>query len=199
MASDFLLKEYELSFTQLRYYDDRSSTLLTYLFSLTSAVATAQFAVYKLIGTPTQGFFQSQAFLSFLVFMATVLLFLGMLQNRLYFVYVARQINAIRGYMMQTEAGGFENNQMYTSTSFPALKPMSIHTIQLVGASMISAVFAGSSVYAAYPALGRPTNLVAVAWITVSVFLAEAIGGALYLAVFGKKSADKAVHGTENQ
>jgi len=34
-----------------------------------------------------------------------------MLQNRLYFVYIARQINAIRGYMMATEAGEFHNNQ----------------------------------------------------------------------------------------
>jgi hypothetical protein len=111
MASEYLLKEYELCFEQLRYYDDRHSSILTFLFSLTSAVAAAQFAVYKFAEGPTQGFFACQVFLSLLVFIATLLLYLAMLQNRLYFVYIARQINAIRGYMMATEAGEFHNNQ----------------------------------------------------------------------------------------
>jgi hypothetical protein len=68
----------------------------------------------------TGGFFRFAAILSGLVFIATLLLFLALLQNRLYFVYVARQLNAIRGYLMQVEAHDFKNNQMYTSTNFPA-------------------------------------------------------------------------------
>ncbi len=51
-----------------------------------------------------------------------VLLYLAMLQNRLYFVFVARQPNAIRGYLIKVAAEWFEKNQMYTSTNFPALK-----------------------------------------------------------------------------
>ncbi|HVO67537.1 MAG TPA: hypothetical protein VMT12_13755 [Syntrophales bacterium] len=45
MSNEYLMKEYELCFEQLRYYDDRNTNMLKYLFSLTSAVATAQFAV----------------------------------------------------------------------------------------------------------------------------------------------------------
>jgi hypothetical protein len=128
MAHEYLLKEYELCFEQLRFYDSRQESLLKYMFSLTSAVATAQFAIYQLLQGPTVGFFKCQALLSGLVFIATLLLFSAMLQNRLYFVYIARQLNAIRGYLMGAEAPEFKNNQLYTSTNFPALKPFSVHT-----------------------------------------------------------------------
>ena len=60
MGDNFLIKEYEICFEQLRYYDNRQSHLLQYLFTLSSAVATAQFAVYKFLKAPTQGFFGCQ-------------------------------------------------------------------------------------------------------------------------------------------
>ena len=97
MGSEYLLKEYELSFEQLRFYDQRQESTLKYIFSLTSAAATAEFAVYRLSKGPTGSFFEFQASLSGLVFVASLLLFMSMLQNRLYFVYVARQLNSIRG------------------------------------------------------------------------------------------------------
>lgn len=194
-TNEFLYKEYELCFEQLRFYDNRNSDLLKYLFTLTSAVATAQFAVYKFLKGPTHGFFACQAFLSIVVFIATLLLYLAMLQNRLYFVYIARQINAIRGYLMQTEAVSFKDNQLYTSTNFPALKPSSVHTFQLLGASFLSSLFAGVSVYALYPALGNSTYPYTSLFIFVLVWLAEVIGGILYLSRTGKKTSDDAIHG----
>ena len=51
------------------------------------------------------------------------------------------------GHLMEIAADGFGKNQLYTSTSFPALKPLSIHTFQLVGAALISSIFAGASAY----------------------------------------------------
>jgi hypothetical protein len=128
-ANQFLLKEYEMCFEQLRFYDSRSNDLLKYLFTLTSAVATALFAIYKLNQSFDDLFYALQAFLSVVVLIAALLLFLAMLQNRLYFVYTARQINAIRGYLLTTDSPQFKNNQLYTSTTFPALKPLSVHTI----------------------------------------------------------------------
>jgi hypothetical protein len=98
MANEYLLKEYELCFEQLRFYDTRQESLLKYLCSLTAAVATAQFAVYQLLHGATAEFLTCEGLLSGLVFTATALLYLAMLQNRLYFVFVARQLNAIRGY-----------------------------------------------------------------------------------------------------
>jgi len=194
MSNEYLMKEYELCFEQLRYYDDRNTNMLKYLFSLTSAVATAQFAVYKFLQGPSQGFFVCQVFLSSVVFVATLLLYLALLQNRLYFVYIARQLNAIRGYLMENEAPNFRNNQLYTSVDFPALKPGSVHTFQLLGAALLSSLFAGISAYSLYPSLGQAPCFATAFTTFILVLLAEIMGGVAYLAGAGKKSADQAIH-----
>jgi hypothetical protein len=194
MANEYLLKEYELCFEQLRFYDERHESILKYMFSLTSAVATAQFAVYQFLHGATVGFFGFEALLSGLVFIATLLMFMALLQNRLYFVYVARQLNAIRGYLMEVEADGFKNNQMYTSFDFPALKPLSVHTFTLIGAAMISSLFAGSSAYALSPALGGKACGALGVGTSLVVLVAEAAIGISYLSSSGRKTADEAVH-----
>jgi hypothetical protein len=194
MSNEYLIKEYELNYEQLRFYDERHSNTLKYLFSLTSAVATAQFAIYKLTQGFTNGFFLCQIFLSTVVFIATLLLYLSMVQNRLYFVYTARQLNAIRGYLMTTEASEFHNNQLYTSTDFPALKPSSVHTFQLLSAALISSIFAGISAYALGPTFGQAPCLCAALLTLVIVAIIEIAGGFIYLATNGKKSADHAIH-----
>lgn len=199
MSNDYLLKEYELCFEQLRYYDTRHTSILTYLFSLTSAVATAQFAVFKFLKEATSQFFVCQAFLCVVVFVATLLLFLAMLQNRLYFVYIARQLNSLRGYLMRTEADGFTENQLYTSTDFPALKPSSVHTFQLLGAALISSMFAGLSVYASIQALTKESSYGVAILAGLVIAVAEIGGGTKYLASAGKKSADHAVHGQNDK
>ena len=200
MGHEYLMKEYELCFEQLRFYDERHESILKYMFSLTSAVATAQFAVYQWLHGATTDFFLCQAFLSGLVFIATLLLALAMLQNRLYFVYIARQLNAIRGFLMEAEAGDFKNNQLYTSTDFPALKPFSVHTFQLLGAALISSLFAGlTSAYAIGAILDCKARAGAglVSW--VLVFAAEVVGGMKYLSSSDRKTADEAIHGKKSQ
>ena len=200
MANEYLLKEYDLNFEQLRYYDDRYNNTLKYLYTLSSAVVTALFAVYGLTKNFTQGFYGCQLFLSTVVFVATLLLYLTMIQNRLYFVFTARQLNAIRGYCMGKEAetaGGFKNNQLYTSTDFPALKPSSVHTFQLLGAALISSFFAGISAYALCPAFGQEPCTAAAILIFLVFAAIEIVGGFWYLVTNGKKSADQAIHGTK--
>lgn len=195
MPGDYLLKEYELNYAQLRYYDDRHTAALTYLFSLTSAVATAQFAVFKFLeGETSSIFYACQAFLAGVVFIATVLLYAAMLQNRIYFVFTARQLNAIRSHLMATAADGFANNQLYTSTSFPAFKLRSVHTFQLLGATLLSSLFAGVTVASVSLA---ESDSVAVWWavaIALAVLVAEAGTGVIYLLRSSAKSADEAVH-----
>lgn len=194
MASEFLHKEYQLCFEQLRFYDTRHSDLLKYSFTLTTSIAAAQFAVYKVLGAANYGFYASQAFLSTIVFVATLLLFLGMLQNRLYFVIVARQINAIRKYMLLTEAEGFKDNQLYISTNFPVLKISSIHTFQLIGTALISSLFAGSAVYGLGTVLNCQVSAELSGLVIFIVGAAEFVGGFLFLKAAGKKTADEAVH-----
>jgi len=194
MAHEYLLKEYELCFEQLRFYDKRQESILKYMLSLTSAIATAQFAVYQLLRGATASFFGCIAILSGLVFIASLLLFVAMLQNRLYFVYTARQLNAIRGYLMEVAAEGFTKNQLYTSTDFPALKPFSVHTFILLGTALISSLFAGASGYAVRPSFGcKPSLGIGVAAFLL-VLAAEVAGGMKYLSVSGRKTADEAIH-----
>ncbi len=195
MANEYLLKEYEICFDQLRFYDERHNNLLKYLFSLFSAVATAQFAVYKFLQGATVGFYGCQAFLSVTIFVATLLLYLSMLQNRLYFVYIARQINAIRGYLMESAAGDFRSNQLYTVTNFPAFKPSSVHTYQLLGAAFISAMFAGLAVFAIYPAFGESPCIIAAVIVFILVGATEIVGGIKYLTATGSRTADDSIHG----
>ncbi len=195
MSDNFLIKEYELCFEQLRFYDARQMNVLKYLFSLSSAVATAQFAVYKFLKAPTQGFFACQAFLGATVFAATLLLYLSMLQNRLYFVYIARQLNAIRGHFLKIQASDFQNNQLYTSTDFSALKLFSVHTFQLIGAAMISALFSGVAVFGIQNAYQNNSSITLSLIVFLFVLFIEIIGGMLYLYSSGRKSPDHSIHG----
>lgn len=195
MADKYLMKEYELCFEQLRFYDERHSSILKYIFSLTSAVATAQFAVFQFLKGTTAGFYGCQAFLSAIVFITTLLLYLSMLQNRLYFVYTARQLNAIRGFLMKTSAGAFKDNQLYTATDFPALKPSSVHTFQLLGAAFISSLFAGLAAFALSSAMGGKPCPISAGLVFIVVAAAEVIGGVHYLGDAKIKSSDTKIHG----
>jgi len=199
MSIEYLLKEYELSYKQLQYYDDRQNDLMKYTFTLTSSVATAQFAVFKFFNGVTKDFFTFQTTLSVIVFVSTLLLYLAMLQNRIYFVYMARQLNAIRGYLMATEAAGFHNNQLYTSTNFSPLKPSSVHTFQLLGVTFISSLFAGISAYAFSSALGNDCSIFIACIVAAVVEIAELLGGIIYLSSANKKTADHAVHGKSDK
>lgn len=194
MSNIFLHKEYELCFGQLRFYDERQTNLLKYLFTLTSTVSTAQFALYQIFNSPTHDFFLCLAFLSTVVVTGSLLIFLSMLQNRLYFVYMARQINAIRGHLLKHEAPMFKENQLYTKTDFSAIKPFSVHTYKLVGAALITALFAGSSSYAFFQLGGYCSPWFTVGILSLCVFLGLAICGYYYLKTQGANSADQAVH-----
>lgn len=194
MPSEFLLKEYDLCFEQLRFYDTRQEELLKYLFTLTSATATAQFAVLQFLGKPTMTFFAAQGFLFLVVFTASLLLYLMMLQNRLYFVFIARQINAIRKHMLQTDAAEFVENQLYTSTSFSAFKWSSVHSFQMLGAVMISSLFAAVSIFGILHVVNGSYVLLSTSLIWLVVIVTEVIGGAIYLKNASAKDADAAVH-----
>jgi hypothetical protein len=193
VANEYLFKEYELCFEQLRFYDARAESLLKYLCTLTSSITVALFAIYQIQNGPTFGFYQCMSFLCGLVSIATMLLVLAMLQNRLYFVYVARQLNAIRGYLMEVDAGGFRNNQMYTSTDFPALKPVSVHSIQLLFAVLMSSLFAGACEFGQIATSNSAHDPYLTMVVVIAVFLGEML--LCYLSLKqSKETADKAIH-----
>ena len=195
MNNEYLLKEYELCFEQLRYYDTRQDNILKFLFSMTSAVATAEFAVYKISQGLTSNFYSCHIFLSSIVFIATVLLYVSLLQNRLYFVYIARQLNAIRRFLMATEANEFKENQLYTATNISAIKPVSIHTLQFLGTALLSSMFGGVIYYSLYGDFWGEYKYIVAIVVTVFIVLIEIGGGYKYLIKSNTMSADEIIHG----
>jgi hypothetical protein len=209
MDNSFIEREYQECFNQLRYYDTRQETIAKYLITLTSSVAAIQLALLSFLPFPEKGllfyanlfgypervlFFAAQSFLSLLVFIGSVILFSMAIQNRLYFVFIVRQINAIRKYMLATQSPGFTNNQLYTSTSFSAFKLFSVHTLQIIGASIVSSLFAGITIFEISQTLNWPFALGISILAFCCVGAIEIIGGAIYLRSKSKESADKAIH-----
>lgn len=192
--NDFLYKEYELCFKQLQFYDERHLNLFKYLITIASSVPVAIFAIYKFFKEPNQEFFICQTFLLFVVFISSLILYLMMLQNRLYFVFTAKQINALRNYFLNNEATDFKDNQLYTSTDFPAIKPLSVHTFQLTSAVIISSFFISGSTFS-FCLIFCMSSLW---WLSIIIFVFVSIielgCGVLYLSTAGKKSADEAIH-----
>lgn len=196
---NFLLKEYELCFEQLRFYDNRSNDLLKYLFTLTTSVATAQFAIFKLTNSFDHIYYTSLSFLSFIVLISSFLLFMAMVQNRLYFVQIARQLNAIRGYFTRLHPEDGFANQLYTSTNFPAFKTKSVHTFQIIGAAVLCGLYAGSFTFAILHDSDFVMSITGWAFVsTIVVSLLCSIGASIYLFSSGKKSADSAIHNEKN-
>jgi len=193
--SEFLLKEYEMCFEQLRFYDMRQEEMLKYMFTLTSAAAAAQFAILQFLGQASMIFFAAQGFFCIVVFVATVLLYLMMLRNRLYFVFVTRQLNAVRKHMLETEAPGFADNRMWLASDFPAFKWGSVHTFQMLGAVVISALFAAAAVFGSLRAASCGGASATAAVVFIVVGMGEALGGALHLKRCGAQTADAATHG----
>ncbi len=199
MPSEFLLKEYDLCFEQLRFYDTRQEELLKHMFTLTSAAAAAQFAVLQFLGKTSAVFFSAQGFFCLVVFITTLLMYLMMLQNRLYFVFVTRQLNAVRKHLLETDAPEFCDNRMWLTSDFPAFKWGSIHSFQMAGAVIISSLFAAAFAFGCLRAVSCGCAYVIASIVLVVVAITEAIGGVLHLKRMGSRSADEATHGCEKQ
>jgi len=187
-ASDFLLKEYEFCYEQLRFYDIRHSNTLKYLVTLTSSMATALFAIYKLIGALNNTFYTFQALLSFVVFVGSILFYLMMLQNRVYYVLIAYQINSLRLYFCKKNPGF--DNQLWISTNFTPFKLFSVHSFQMLGAVVISSLFAASVFCALYPLLGHVPNLKGTFIFFIGMVVFLTFFGALFLVMQGHKKVN---------
>lgn len=184
-TSDFFLKEYELCYEQLRYYDTRHANTLKFLITLTSSMAIALFAIYKLVGGLNNAFYMIEVLLSLIVFIGSLLLYLLMLQNRVYFGRMATQINSLRRYFCEKNPD-FEN-QLWVSTELSLFKLFSVHSFQMLGAVVITSLFAASGFHALYPLLGYATSLkrTVIYFLVVSVFLL--FSGSVFLVIQERK------------
>lgn len=191
---DFLLKEYEECFAQIRVHDEAQKSMIGFTITIASFVPTVLLALYQLSGekiNPVYWLLQSAVF--FTTFMALLVIFTYLVQNRLYFIYPARQLNAIRQYFMEKDSC-FKNNQMYTDYKFPGFKWMSTHILILIGVAIIASIFW----IGAISSVGLYLGLDYIYWISlvsgIIIFIITITWAKYYISTKSKRSADVAIH-----
>lgn len=194
VENEFLLKEYEECFAQIRIHDEAQKSMIGYTITIASFVPTVLLALYQLSDekiNPIYWLLQSGVF--FTTFMALLVIFTYLVQNRLYFIYPARQLNAIRQYFIE-KYPDFKNNQMYTDYKFPGFKWMSTHILILIGVAIIASIFWIGAIFSFGLYLGLNYNY----WISlvsgIIIFIVIIIQTKYYLSEKSKKSADNAIH-----
>jgi hypothetical protein len=137
---EFLRVEYEQCIALIKYYDAKELSLVKFAAAVSSAVLSV---VVGLSGVGGGG--QAEAtwgligLLSGVTALGLLAIFVAMVQYRLYFIYPARQANAIRA----TSAEGFGRNQMYVSTRVSAFKFRSTHSVMSAFICLEIGAFAG--------------------------------------------------------
>lgn len=126
--SNFLETEYKECLSLIKYYDERQQSLIKFGAALSSAIPSILFGIYGLKDMNMATFWYFSFLISTVASISLLVIFLVMVQNRLYFIYPARQVNAIRAHLLM-EIQDFKTNQMYLSTNFSAFKLLSTHTL----------------------------------------------------------------------
>lgn len=193
MKDEFLVKEYEETYKQLRFYDERQSNYIKYVMTISSTIATFLIGLYKVFENDLGVFLKFQALICGLVFTCIVIILLSMIKNRLYFSFCAKQLNAIRAFFIKHELKKFKSfNQMYLSTDFKAFKPFSTQLLMIYGIAFVSIVFFALMLLslAKFNALYYGS----ISFIVFLVFLIEIFFSYFYLSCKNGKNADEAVH-----
>lgn len=191
----FLKLEYESCLGLIRYYDERQLALVKFTTGISSSVISLIFA-FRAFGPDAQAHFWSfAAVLTGVTALGLLAIFVAMIQNRLYFVYPARQVNAIRRTMLAKVVAEFADNQMYTSSDIRAFKFLSLHSLMnflvalqvgaLIGFCWFAAMIDSSDT--------RDSTLLALlisAAVSISLFALSA----WYLVRQGHQHADRSIH-----
>lgn len=191
---DFLFKEYEECFAQVRVYDEAQKSMIGYTITIASLVPTVLLALYQMSGEKINSiYWLLQSGVLFTAFIALYIVFMYLVQNRLYFIYPARQLNAIRRYFMEQNPN-FKNNQMYTDYKFSGFKWMSTHTLILIGVAAIASLFWIGALFSFGLYLGLNHNYWILLVSGIIIFIVLNSHAKYYLSDKSKKSADNAVH-----
>ena len=137
---DFLLKEYDEMFAEKRYYDGRFYSLLSLYISLITFTVTAVVIVTNVIS------FQANVLngiVSLFDCLVGIIIFISLYFNRVNYVKVCRQINAIRNFCLRNYCSDFAPfNHMYTNDKFPKYNMLkSIHFILMVFLAVCNSIF----------------------------------------------------------
>lgn len=193
--SEFLETEYEKCLDLVKFYDERQYNLVKFSAAVTSVVPTLLVGIYKAGGGVDSYFWHFVLLASVAATVALISVFLGIVQTRLYFIYPARQVNAIRAHLIKpNEKSGFVN-QMYSSINFSAFKWLSTQTLMMLFVALEIGFFVSISIYAAYSIVPKTLMLGVVASIVGSVSsISLLVAAGVYLKTSSKKAADQSIH-----
>jgi hypothetical protein len=195
-ADDFLKMEYPQSIDLIKFYDTRQSELVKFASGLSAAVPTAILAFRAATPNDAAAAWKFTAVVAIVTGLSLLSIFAALVQNRLYFMYPARQANAIRA--KAYEAGGplasQLTNHMYVSVDFDVFQPLSSQTLQLTFVALQVGSFFG---IASYAFLGPDTAsaLACAIWVGIGTTVLTVVPAGLYLRAKNGKTADQAVHG----
>ena len=192
---EFLKTEYQTCIDLLKYYDQRQVSSLQFSAGLSSAVATALLALVHDAQLITESFLQLIAVASAVTALGLAALLSIMVQTRLYFVFPARQANAIRKTEIAKLGDSFPENCMYIDTGFAAFKLFSAQSMMFALVSLQIGIFSAISFFTV-----RGTVVIAGGGLVQSIVLGAVVGivgfiiAGRYLVVCGARVADLAVH-----
>lgn len=197
--NEFLKVEYQSCMDLVKYYDQRQVSMLQFSSGLSSAVCTALLALYKNTQIVTPGFWSLVAVVTIVTLLGLIGFLAVMVQNRLYFVFPARQLNAIRKYALSNADDGkfLDQNRMYLDADFPAFKMASGQTSMLAMVSLQIGVFVGISWFAVGTAATVEMSVAALRHGVIAGGFAATgffVASALYLESKSKFRADCCVH-----
>lgn len=196
--NDFLKLEYEQCMGLVKYYDERHHALMKFAVSISSGVPTLLLGIYGLGANLTSVFWNAAAVICLVTMLGLLSILAAITQTRLYFVYPARQLNAIRAEYLRTVAQSFTDNQMYLDTTPNAFKLYSSHTVQQAMVALQVGLFAGLFVFALnVTTLSSVTNICIGTNVAISVAVAAFLTSARYLHKKSSLHPDKAVHQKE--
>lgn len=196
--NEFLKVEYEQCMDLVKYYDERHHSLMKFSAGLSSGVPTILLGIYGLGVNVAPAFWDVAAFICLVTMVGLLSILAAITQTRLYFIYPARQINAIRRESLRTEAKDFTDNQMYLDTAFNAFKWNSSQTIQQAIVALQVGLFAGLSLFAwNVQSATRATNILSSSIVALLTAVLVFLVSARYLSIKSAFHPDRAVHGKE--
>jgi len=180
---EFLYKEYEECFTQQRFHDERIFRIVKFVITISSSVGVILLALFAFLRERMAVYFLLQGLLCSVVCVSLIMLLLVLLQNRIYIVFVARQLNAIRKYFLENHLQEFTENQMHLWTSYPAFKLFSNLAIMLLGITFFTVVYLVGAVISFELYIWGKVNVVRVFVIGILFFLLEVAYSFIYLKI----------------
>lgn len=193
--NEFLKLEYEQCMALVKYYDERHHSLMKFTAGFSSGVPTLLLAIYSLGDKVVPMFWEVASFVLLVSTIGLASVLIAITQTRLYFVYPARQLNAVRREFLRTSAADFSDNQMYLDTNFNAFKWGSSHTVQQAIVALQIGLFAGLTSFALNATTpDRARNVCISSIAAVAVALAAFGASAIYLWRKSRLHPDKSVH-----